>query len=143
MNKVCFLLFASLLLIKCSNKTIVLKGNFRSSTPPPSPDYSKPEYWAALPFKKDAADSVPLKSHLENNQVHAQADVFFVYPTNFTQKPKNQYTWNADVNDAGLNNQIQRSTILNHLLLRPRQIIANLNIGLHCLSKKMRPIVFR
>lgn len=113
MTKVCFLLFASLLLIKCSNKTIVLKGDFRSSTPPPSPDYSKPEYWAALPFKKDAADSVPLKSHLENKQVHAQADVFFVYPTIFTQKPKNQYTWNADVNDVGLNNQIQRSTILN------------------------------
>ncbi len=46
-------------------------------------------------------------------QSKAKADVFFVHPTTFTQKPKNQYQWNADINDAELNHQTQVTTILN------------------------------
>lgn len=69
--------------------------------------------WAALPDKKDAADSIPLKSNLSNEQATASADVFFIYPTTFTDKAKNQYLWNADVKDEALNIKTQTTTILN------------------------------
>lgn len=41
------------------------------------------------------------------------ADVFFIYPTIYTGKPDPSHPWNADVNDKELNDEIQRSTILN------------------------------
>lgn len=69
--------------------------------------------WAALPMVRDAADSIPLNSGLSNSQATAEADVFFVYPTIYTGKPKEKYPWNADVNDPALNRDIQTSTILN------------------------------
>ncbi len=97
----------------CSSKIHVLKSDFNQSPIPPKPDYNQQEHWASLPTKRDAADSIPKKSNLKNLQATAQADVFFIYPTIFTQKPLNQFSWNADVNDAVLNNQIQLSTILN------------------------------
>ncbi|MBL7870680.1 MAG: DUF3089 domain-containing protein [Cyclobacteriaceae bacterium] len=86
---------------------------YQNSPIPTAPDYSRSESWAALPTKVDAADSTPRKSTLTNDQASAKADVFFVYPTIFTGTPKNEYQWNADVNDAELNNNIQRSTLLN------------------------------
>lgn len=61
----------------------------------------------------DAADSIPLNSNLANGQETAKADVFFVYPTIYTGKPKEKFPWNADVNDRELNREIQLSTILN------------------------------
>jgi len=97
----------------CSKKSYVLDSAFSSSAIPPAPDYSKSIYWASLPDKLDTADSIPKKSGLKDFQAAAKADVFFVHPTIFTDKPKNQFIWNADVNDAELNTQIQSSTILN------------------------------
>ena len=38
-----------------------------------------------LPDKADAADSVPVKSNLKDSQENAKADVFFVYPTIFSE----------------------------------------------------------
>lgn len=110
-----FLLLSILLFLcdACSKKSYVLDSSFSSSATPPPPDYSKSSHWASLPDKADAADSIPKKSGLKDLQTLAKADVFFVHPTIFTDQPKNQYHWNADVNDAELNNQIQRSTILN------------------------------
>ncbi len=105
----CFLIIAA----SCSSKIHVLKDNFNQSPIPPKPDYSKQEHWASLPTKQDAADSIPKKSNLKNLQATAQADVFFIYPTIFTDKPLNQFSWNADVNDVVLNEQIQLTTILN------------------------------
>lgn len=101
------------LVTSCSSKIHVIKNDFAQSPVPPKPDYHKQEHWASLPTKRDAADSIPKKSNLKNLQSTAQADVFFIYPTIFTKEPKNQFQWNADVNDAVLNNQIQVSTILN------------------------------
>lgn len=39
--------------------------------------------------------------------------MFFVYPTIYTGKPNESHPWNADVRDLKLNEEIQRSTILN------------------------------
>jgi hypothetical protein len=97
----------------CSPKVQSIHVHFDAQNVPPEPDYSAAAHWASLPDKRDAADSVPLNSNLRDGQVVAGADVFFVYPTIYTGKPNTKYPWNADVNDASLNQDIQRSTILN------------------------------
>ena len=108
------LLLALLLILSgCSSGIYSLKSHFRPENIPPAPDYSNPAFWAALPEKRDAADSVPLGSGLSDGQASAKADVFFIYPTIFTQKPTDQYEWNANAADAVLNRNIQQSTILN------------------------------
>lgn len=80
---------------------------------PPSPDYNSESAWAALPFTKDVADSIPRKSDLSDFQASAKADVFFIHPTILTYKPKGKYKWNGDINDFELNNKVDNSTILN------------------------------
>jgi hypothetical protein len=92
---------------------VILKGHFDTNNSPKAPDYALSETWAALPTKDDAADKIPLKSNLLENQAEAKADVFFLHPTTFTYEPKNQYIWNADVADAELNEKTDKSTILN------------------------------
>ncbi len=101
------------LLCSCSSKVYEVKGSFSESPIPSSPDYSKARYWASLPDKVDAADSVPHKTNLRDLQATAPADVFFIHPTTFTIEPKNQYLWNGDTDDSDLNNKTQTTTILN------------------------------
>lgn len=86
---------------------------FDTKKSPSQPNYGDLYYWAAHPDKKDLADTVPHLSNQINNQQRAKADVFFLYPTIYLQKPTNQYTWNADTKDEKLNKQIDESTILN------------------------------
>lgn len=113
MHKLISLFVGIVILSACSTKNYVVKVNFKESLVPLAPDYRKSEHWASLPDKVDAADSVPKKSGLKDLQDRANADVFFVHPTTFTEEPTNQYQWNADVNDIGLNHKTQVSTILN------------------------------
>jgi hypothetical protein len=113
MQKLISLSVLILIFSSCAPKTYVVKGNFKDSLIPPAPDYSKAEHWASLPDKADAADSIPKKSGLQNLQTSANVDVFFVYPTTFTQASNNQYQWNADANDTELNRNTQLTTILN------------------------------
>jgi hypothetical protein len=101
------------ILVSCSKGVYIVKEDFKNTPTPKSPDYSIEESWAALPTKKDAADSIPLKSSLKNEQAFAKADVFFIYPTIFTEKPKDQFLWNVDVKNSDLNHRIQTTTILN------------------------------
>ncbi len=100
-------------LSSCGDQLYVVKVNFKDSLIPKAPNYDNAEHWASLPEKADAADSVPHHSGLQNLQVNATADVFFIYPTTFTEGPTNSYHWNADVNDVALNKSTQLSTILN------------------------------
>lgn len=97
----------------CHRPTLHLSQALTDQNTPPAPDYSNVKHWAALPDRRDAADSIPNHSNLVDNQAIAQADVFFIHPTIFTQKPENQYQWNADVDDEILNKQVDYSTILN------------------------------
>ncbi len=96
-----------------AQKPYRLKSDFDAVPTPPKPDYGDQKYWCALPIVKDMADSLPRNSQLKDGQSIAQADVFFIHPTIFTYKPKNQYEWNADVNDNQLNDKVDNSTILN------------------------------
>ncbi len=90
-----------------------LTTNFLESDTPKAPDYELIMNWAAHPDKVDMADAVPRKSGLKNFQSIAKADVFFIHPTTYTNKPLNNFTWNADVNDKELNDKTDNSTILN------------------------------
>ena len=109
MNKVIKLfgafLFAALVLPSCS---VSPKGAYSSSTIPLAPDYSRDEYWAALPWKADAADRCP--DGLTDRQAESAVDVFFLYPTRYVGD-KGQNGWNAPLQDAAFNKEIQESTI--------------------------------
>jgi hypothetical protein len=100
-------------LTACSSGVYKVTDKFESVAVPPRPDYTNSSHWAALPNKRDAADSLPKGIALQDQQEIAQVDVFFIHPTIFTGEPTNTYRWNADVNDQKLNKEIQLSTILN------------------------------
>lgn len=108
------LLSVLLLLLTGCSKSVILQSQYVLEDVPPAPDYTQSIHWAALPTVKDAADSVPLKSGLKDEQAIAKADVFFIHPTIYTQHPTSgAFEWNADVNDAALNRKVDNSTILN------------------------------
>jgi hypothetical protein len=67
---------------------------------PPVPDYSKTYFWSALPFKKDSADLVVPNSGLKDMQSAAEADVFYIHPTD-NHKGMNL---NADLSDTAVIN---------------------------------------
>jgi hypothetical protein len=81
--------------------------DFDSYTPPPPPDYSRTECWAALPTRFDSADLVPPGSGLQNNQDDAKVDVFFIHPTSYFKKK----SWNAYLNDEELNKKTDNGSI--------------------------------
>ena len=100
--QVCLLIF-SILISSC----LWPARSFEKSKPSLAPDYSQEKYWAALPAKKDSADSVPYGSNLKDEQVSAKADVFYIYPTIYWTGKH----WNADVTDKKLNRRIDKSAI--------------------------------
>ena len=103
----------SVFLGSCS-KSVILQNSYPGEGLPAAPNYADYKYWAALPTRKDAADSIPLKSGQKDGQADAKADVFFIHPTIYTQQPKTGvFEWNADVNDTELNQRVDNSTILN------------------------------
>jgi Protein of unknown function (DUF3089) len=107
------ILIITLSLSSCKKLPYQLKSHFSENLIPAVPNYSKTENWASLPTKSDPADKIPLKSDLKDGQTDAKVDVFFLHPTVFTRRPENQYEWNADVNDAKMNESVDNSTILN------------------------------
>ncbi len=108
MRQIVFLILIGSMLASCSKQTILPLGTFNSETVAASPDYSKSYYWAALPTKKDMADSTP--KGLADEQADAPVDVFFMYPTIYTGE-KGDDQWNAPVNDPEFNKRVDESTI--------------------------------
>lgn len=68
-------------------------GDFAAHTPPPAPDYAKPETWAALPTVQGFANFVP--QGVSDSTQPRQADVFFVHPTTYFSRK----SWNAPLDD--------------------------------------------
>ena len=66
-----------------------------------APDYRKPENWAALPDREDAAD-VLLAPGIWDRQADAEVDVFFVHPTTYVSSS----TWNQPMGDEGADNGV-------------------------------------
>ena len=93
-------------------KHFALVQNFENTPVPDAPDYSNLSFWAAHPEKSDNADKIPKNAATQDHQDTAKVDVFFVHPTIFTYKPKNEYVWNASLQDEQLNQKVDESTIL-------------------------------
>ncbi len=84
-------------LISCS--WLIRPGSsFEKYDVPKPPDYSRSESWAALPDRRDSADTVPAKSDLKDEQASASVDVFYVHPTVYFGR-----TWNQDIGDERIN----------------------------------------
>ncbi len=85
---------------------------FSEHSSPTPPDYSIRENWAALPDKVDNADKVPADLHLNDEQINAETDVFFIHPTLYLKTTDKSNQWNADVTDTIVNKRVDESTIL-------------------------------
>jgi len=89
----------------------IIKDDFNPERFPKAPDYFDPGNWAALPTKADNADLTPVDT-LTNNQSTAEADVFFLHPTTYTDKRKKNDPWNASTFDIKLNEATDQYPIL-------------------------------
>lgn len=94
-----------LLLAACATQP---KGGFEPGRVPAAPDYQQDRFWAALPWRDDAADQTP--EGLTDRQQTAAADVFFIHPTTYTGK-RGHDNWNGPVRDAELNERTLESPI--------------------------------
>ncbi|MEM6999175.1 MAG: DUF3089 domain-containing protein [Pseudomonadota bacterium] len=68
--------------------------DFGSQPPPPAPDYTGDQHWAALPSLTDPSDQRPQGVQQDLTDVA----VFFVHPTSYFGK-----TWNQPLQDAAAN----------------------------------------
>lgn len=98
------LIFSTLLLSACAT----MKTSYPQYTPPPAPDYSWEENWAALPFRQDYADLTP-DATVTDQQSSAEVDVFYIHPTIF----ENRKVWNANIVDVQTNHNVDTKAILN------------------------------
>ena len=109
MKKALYLL-TMVLLISCSNKYHRFASNYSFKSNDGKPDYSNMDYWAAHPWKQDPSDSVP-KPLVENYRRDSTVDIFFVYPTSYTDM-KRPLGWNAPIDNADINAKTDYSSIL-------------------------------
>ena len=82
---------------------------FKIEDQPNAPDYTNPNHWAALPFRNDVADAIPNSENWISDSLK-EVDVFYIYPTLYLKGE----TWNADVNNKKLNNQIDKYPVKFH-----------------------------
>src|SRR5690242_13638037 len=94
-----FLFFVYASNTSCTQKIYSLPANYDFKSKDGAPDFSDQDYWAASPFKEDPSDEVPAEL---NNEKDTLADVFFIYPTSYTDL-KMPDGWNADIDDAAIN----------------------------------------
>lgn len=119
-------------MISCSYKISGKAINYHFESADHEPDYSNLNYWAASPFKYDPSDNVP--NDLNDQLKDSLADVFFIYPTTYTDR-KMPMGWNANINNKALNEKTDNSAILYQAsvfnkycrVFSPRYRQANLN----------------
>lgn len=70
---------------------------------PATPDYSDAEAWAALPWRKGAADELPRKLRL-SDPLKDTADVFYLHPTMYDEGS----AWNASLDSLELNQAVDK-----------------------------------
>jgi hypothetical protein len=99
----------ALLLSACSDRYKVFSRRYTFKSVTGEPDYSRLDYWAAHPWKKDPSDSIPKPLRYEEKD--SIADVFFMHPTTYTVKLKMK-KYNADIDDSYLNAKTDYSSIL-------------------------------
>jgi len=99
-----------IILVGCSPKTTAITSNLNGFVSETGiPDYSRLNYWASHPEKRDPADSIP--KPLMGSDLEKVADVFFLHPTTLTDADKIDEI-NARIDDIELNNKTDMSPIL-------------------------------
>ncbi len=96
-------------LFSCSKSNFSSAPEYQFKSADKKPDYSNLNYWAAHPWKKDPADSVP-KPLRSLYKPDSSVDVFFIHPTTLTSKKDTR--WNADIDDALINYKTDYTSIL-------------------------------
>jgi hypothetical protein len=104
-----FFFISFLFLTGCAPKYAGYISRYTTTATNTVPDYSNLYYWAAHPWKKDPSDSIP-KPLRNGYALDSSADVFFIYPTTFTDVKDTR--WNAGINDAAINAKTDYSPIL-------------------------------
>ena len=104
-----FLFFSLLTTVSCSPKMYSQSENYNFKSKNNVPNYDDLNYWAASPFKEDPSDEVP--NELNNSVKDSLADVFFIYPTSYTDT-KMPDGWNADIDDQKINEKTDKESIL-------------------------------
>lgn len=74
------------------------------------PDYSNINNWAAHPWKKDYADSVPAPLRKDYHS-DSSVDIFFIHPTSYIESGKKD-GWNASINNEAVNKHTDERSIL-------------------------------
>lgn len=109
-QRMIFLLLLMVLAIACGVPYKRMEKNYERRDQINTPDYNDLHYWAAHPFKKDPADSVP-KPLRANYQQDSSVDVFFIHPTTYTDNQL-PFGYNAPINNIELNTKTDYTTIL-------------------------------
>jgi len=68
--------------------------SFEESTLVAAPDYSKDDFWAALPGKDDLSDMIPIDATADTTL--ADINVFFIHPTGFLKNS----SWNSEMDQT-------------------------------------------
>jgi hypothetical protein len=94
----------------CSRKINYYTGENKFKSDTGIPDYTKLEYWAAHPNKKDPSDSIP--KPLQKLNQDKVADVFFLHPTTFLDDNEGGNFMNAKIDDSAINYKTDYTSIL-------------------------------
>lgn len=108
-NNQSLLLLLILLYTACSPKITAYTGDQAFTSANGIPDYTRLEYWAAHPDKKDLADTIP--PALMEEPKEKVADVFFLHPTTLTGEREEGVT-NAVIDDAKINYKTDHTSML-------------------------------
>jgi hypothetical protein len=106
-----FIIYYFIFCLNVISQKAKLTQPFDSALTPIAPDYGNISSWAALPFISDEADTVAGLGKFKNLQNSADADIFFIHPTSYTNKPFAQNPWNGDIIDKSLNNKTTSGSI--------------------------------
>ena len=98
------------LIAGCTNKYQKFINHYNFISKNGEPDYYDLNYWAAHPLKKNPSDSIP-KPLRESYKKDTTVDVFFIYPTTYTDIEK-KGGWNAPIDSALLNSKTDYTSIL-------------------------------
>lgn len=98
-------LYRDLLILTAFKAYVKPAKDFAETIAPAAPDYKKPEHWAALPDREDAADFTP--EGVNDGQAGAIVDVFFVHPTTYLSSAG----WNAPMGYKPADNWIDNAVM--------------------------------
>lgn len=99
-----------LFLVGCFPKVVPYQGNSAFIAENGVPDYASLDFWAAHPDKWDPSDS--MHNILRHERGRKDIDVFFLYPTSYTDKLSSEQPRNARIDDPYINKKTDYTSIL-------------------------------